>query len=159
MTAHQGVVNEAALFAIVRLAQELLAVLVALAFALAPIPASAEEESEGHDAYLGDGHVDPGEDEAAELARAVQNPIADLISVPFQNNTNFDFGPRERTQNVLNIQPVVPFSLTDEWLMITRTIIPIVSQPALDLEQYRDRENSSAVKTETGPRRAQVRGK
>ncbi len=83
---------------------------VALAFALASIPASAEEEAEQPDHYLGDGHVDPGEDETADLARAVQNPIADLISVPFQNNTNFDFGPRERTQNVLNIQPVIPVS-------------------------------------------------
>lgn len=131
MRAHQKIFNEASRFAIVRLAQELLAVSVALAFALAPILASAEEEPEEPDHYLGDGHVDPEEDEAADLARAVQNPVADLISVPFQNNTNFDFGPRERTQNVLNIQPVIPFSLSDDWLMITRTIIPIVSQPSL----------------------------
>ncbi len=54
-------------------------------------PASGDDEE-----YLGDGHVDPGEDEAAELARAVQNPIADLISLPFQNNTNFEFGAKER---------------------------------------------------------------
>ena len=139
MRAHQGVFNEATLLAIVRVAQELLAVSVALAFALAPIPASAEEESEEPDHYLGDGHLDPGEDEVADLARAVQNPVADLISVPFQNNTNFDFGPRERTQNVLNIQPVVPFSLNDDWLMITRAIIPIVSQPSLFPGQ--DRKN------------------
>ena len=38
-----------------------------------------------------------------ELAKAVQNPIANLISVPFQNNTSFEFGPEEKTQNVLNI--------------------------------------------------------
>ena len=43
-----------------------------------------------------------------------------MISLPLQNNTNFNFGPRERTQNVLNIQPVVPFDLSDDWLMITR---------------------------------------
>jgi hypothetical protein len=139
MRAHQRIFNEATPVAIVRLAQELLAVSVALAFALAPILASAEEESEEPDHYLGDGHVDPGEDETADLARAVQNPVADLISVPFQNNTNFDFGPRERTQNVLNIQPVIPFSLSDDWLMITRTIIPIVSQPSLFPGQ--DRKN------------------
>jgi hypothetical protein len=83
------------------------------------------------DDYLGDGHIDSGEDESSELARAVQNPIADLISLPFQNNTNFEFGPRERTQNVLNIQPVIPFSLGEDWLAITRTILPIVSQPSL----------------------------
>ena len=120
-------------------APELLAVSVALAFAIAPMSSSAEEESDGPDPYLGDGHVDPGEDEAADLARAVQNPVANLISVPFQNNTNFDFGPRERTQNVLNIQPVIPVSLTDDWLLITRTIIPIVSQPSLFPGQ--DRKN------------------
>ena len=64
----------------------------------------------GGDKYIGD--IDT--DDMGDLARAVQNPIADLISVPFQNNTNFDFGPREKTQNVMNIQPVVPFDLNDE---------------------------------------------
>ena len=83
--------------------------------------------------------MESGEDETAELARAVQNPIASLISVPFQNNTNFDFGPREKTQNVLNIQPVIPFALSEEWNLITRTIVPIVSQPGFVPSQ--DREN------------------
>jgi hypothetical protein len=44
--------------------------------------------------------------EEEELARQSQNPIANLISLPFQNNINFDVGPKEKTQNVLNIQPV-----------------------------------------------------
>jgi hypothetical protein len=107
---------------------------------IAPIPSSAEEDGgyKGY-GYLGDGKIEAGEDEAAELARAVQNPIADMISLPFQNNTNFGFGPRERTQNVLNIQPVIPFDLSDDWLMITRTIVPIVSQPSFAPGQ--DREN------------------
>jgi hypothetical protein len=104
----------------------------ALALMVSPVVSLADE-----DAYLGDGHVDKGEDESAELARAVQNPIADLISLPFQNNTNFDFGPRERTQNVLNIQPVIPISLGEDWLAITRTIVPIVSQPSLGAGQDR----------------------
>ena len=43
-----------------------------------------------------------------DLREAAQNPIADLISLPFQNNTNFDIGRSENTQNVLNIQPVYP---------------------------------------------------
>lgn len=90
-----------------------------------------EEYRDGHQGYLGDGIIGEGESSTAELARAVQNPIADLISVPFQNNTNFNFGPRERTQNVLNIQPVIPVDLNEEWLMITRTILPVVSQPSL----------------------------
>ena len=72
-----------------------------------------------------------------ELARAAQNPLASMISVPFQNNTNFEVGPEESTQNVLNIQPVVPFNLNENWNLITRTIIPIISQPASTPEQSR----------------------
>jgi len=79
----------------------------------------------------GDGIIDPGENEQAELARAVQNPVASLISVPFQNNTNFEWGPDEETLNVLNIQPVIPFAISDNWNLITRTIVPVVSQPAV----------------------------
>ncbi len=79
------------------------------------------------------------EQSADELARETQNPVADLISVPFQNNTNFNFGPREKTQNVLNIQPVWPFKLNDNWNLITRTILPVVSQPGFTPGQ--DRKN------------------
>lgn len=79
----------------------------------------------------GDGVIEAGEDETAELARAAQNPVANLYSLPFQNNTNFNWGlgPVEETQNVLNIQPVLPFEVTDDWNIITRTILPVVSQP------------------------------
>ncbi len=73
----------------------------------------------------------PPREDTEALAKAAQNPIANLISVPFQNNTGFNFGPRERTQNTLNIQPVVPFKLSDDWNLITRTIVPIVHQPSL----------------------------
>lgn len=66
---------------------------------------------------------------AAELAKASQNPIANMISVPFQNNTNYNVGPEDKTQNILNIQPVLPFSLNEDWNLITRTIIPLISQP------------------------------
>jgi len=64
------------------------------------------------------------------LAKKTQNPIANLISLPFQNNTSFNSGPRERTQNVMNIQPVIPLDINDEWNLITRTIFPIVSEPS-----------------------------
>lgn len=64
------------------------------------------------------------------LAAEAQNPIANLISVPFQNNTNFGVGQYDRTQNIFNIQPVVPVSLNEDWLVVTRTIVPIVYQPA-----------------------------
>ena len=68
---------------------------------------------------------------AEELAKLAQNPVGNLISVPFQNNTNFNFGPEKGTQNVLNIQPVIPISIDSDWNIITRTIIPVISMPAL----------------------------
>jgi hypothetical protein len=70
-------------------------------------------------------HAQQGE----ALREAAQNPIADLISLPFQNNTNFDIGRSENTQNVLNIQPVYPVHLNESWNLITRPILPVVSQP------------------------------
>ncbi len=68
---------------------------------------------------------------AEELAKLAQNPIGNLISVPFQNNTNLNYGPEKKTQNILNIQPVIPIEIDEDWNVITRTIIPVVSQPAL----------------------------
>ncbi len=70
---------------------------------------------------------------AEELAKLAQNPVGNLISVPFQNNTNFNVGPRSGTQNILNIQPVIPIEITPEWNIITRTIVPVISQPAFTL--------------------------
>jgi len=70
-------------------------------------------------------------DETPELAKQAQNPVAHLISVPFQNNFNFGVGPDKDLQYVLNVQPVVPFKLTSEWNLVTRTIVPIVHQPEL----------------------------
>jgi len=66
-----------------------------------------------------------------ELAKLAQNPVGNLISVPFQNNTNLNYGPEEKTQNILNIQPVVPISVDPNWNVITRTILPVISMPEL----------------------------
>ena len=77
----------------------------------------------------GDGIIEPGENPVEEMAKAAQNPVADLISLPFQNNTNFGFGPDDDIQNVLNIQPVIPFHLSENWNLITRTIVPLINQP------------------------------
>ena len=70
--------------------------------------------------------ADTGEGDAAKLA---QNPIASVISVPFQNNANLNYGPQRDTLNDLNVQPVVPFSLNQNWNLITRTILPVISSP------------------------------
>ncbi len=89
-------------------------------------------------AQKGDGLIEPGEDEIAKLARAAQNPVASMISLPFQSNTDFNFGPLDKTQSVLNIQPVIPFDLNDNWNLITRTIVPIVSMPGVVPGQERE---------------------
>ena len=66
-----------------------------------------------------------------ELAKEAANPLADLISLPFQNNLNMNYGPYNRNVNVLNIQPVIPLF---NGKFITRTIMPIVSIPDFSQE-------------------------
>jgi hypothetical protein len=83
-------------------------------------PAFADEQSADHP-----------DESASELAKKTQNPVADLISVPFQNNFNFNTGPREKTGYVLNVQPVIPINLTEDWNLITRVITPIINMPAV----------------------------
>ena len=68
-------------------------------------------------------------EEGDNLREAAQNPIGDLISLPFQNNTNFGIGHSDHTQNVLNIQPVYPVHLNQDWNLITRPILPVIYQP------------------------------
>ena len=68
-------------------------------------------------------------DNGPDLAQLVQNPIAKVISLPFQNNLNFGVGSDHDPQDVLNIQPVLPFRLGQDWNLITRTIVPVDYQP------------------------------
>jgi hypothetical protein len=64
-----------------------------------------------------------------ELAKKLANPIAALISLPMQYNYDTGYGPDgDGTKQYLNIQPVIPFSLSDDWNMISRTILPVISQ-------------------------------
>ncbi len=72
-----------------------------------------------------------------DLAKAAQNPLASMISLPFQNNTNFDYGPEDDTQNTLDIQPVWPFELNKDWNLVTRTILPVMSNPPVTPEGNR----------------------
>src|SRR5262245_20825857 len=65
-------------------------------------------------------------DSTAELAKKLQNPIANLISVPLQSNWDFGIGRADAMRYTLNVQPVIPISLGQHWNLITRTIVPFI---------------------------------
>jgi hypothetical protein len=65
---------------------------------------------------------------AQELADKLANPVASLISVPLQNNLNYGIGPYNGTKYTINVQPIIPFKLTDNLNLITRYILPVVDQ-------------------------------
>ena len=73
--------------------------------------------------------AEPEVDQAAELAKKLANPVASLVSVPLQYNYDENIGPNGKgSQERLNIQPVIPISMNDEWNLITRTIVPVIDQ-------------------------------
>lgn len=65
---------------------------------------------------------------ADELAKKLANPVASLISVPFQSNFDFGIGANDGYRYTLNVQPVIPFSLNEHWNLISRTIVPLIHQ-------------------------------
>ena len=98
----------------------------ASAFALIfTVALSLPAESRGQQA------APPTADESAELQKKLSNPISDLVSVPFQFNWEQGVGPNEQTRFILNVQPVMPFQLNEDWNLIARVIVPLVSQPPL----------------------------
>lgn len=110
--------------------------LLSLSFILLPLlPAFAQDQSApaGQTKLVATGEKPEGtvseEAQAEALQKATQNPVANLISVPLQNNTNFNYGPYNRDQDVLNIQPVIPAHISKDWLLISRIIQPIIWQP------------------------------
>jgi hypothetical protein len=117
------------------------ACLIALSTLLAAAPnVLAQGTPSGQAATEGGGSTE-------QLAKAAQNPVASLISVPVQNNSNFGIGPFDRIQNVLNIQPVIPTHISENWNLIIRWVAPIIWQPApgtANLEVFGIVENTPA---------------
>ena len=95
--------------------------LLSIVFLLAALSAQAAEPQQ------------PSKQETSEeeLVKQTQNPIANLISLPLQNNWYFESGKKSSTVYVGNIQPVIPITLNKDWNLITRTIMPIINQPSL----------------------------
>ena len=72
--------------------------------------------------------------EGASLAQQLSNPVADLISVPFQLNYDTNIGADDGGSRwTLNIQPVIPMSLSADWNLISRTIVPVVSTDGIPM--------------------------
>jgi hypothetical protein len=93
-----------------------------------PAPASSSEAPSQAVAGTPSGGAS-AESQQAELAKKLSNPIASLISVPFQNNFDFGLGPNDNGfRYTLNFQPLIPVALSPNWNLISRTIVPIMYQ-------------------------------
>jgi hypothetical protein len=109
-----------------------LSALIAAAFsALIATPAWAEDEAPAHEA---------GSD--AELARQLANPVSSLISLPFQFNYDCCHEPGDSGRWLLNVQPVVPLNLSEDWNLIIRTIVPMIYDEGTEQTGFGDTTQS-----------------
>ena len=112
------------------------------------LAAPADAASSGGGGAGGD-----AEDQQAELAKKLQNPVADLISVPIQNNWDFGIGPANAMRYTANIQPVIPVSISEDWNLIIRTILPVIYAGSTDKIRWRRLAPGSPILVWATPRR------
>jgi hypothetical protein len=82
-------------------------------------------------------------DSGTALAKKLLGPIGDLYSFPFWNNTDFDYEPHKAPQDILDVQPVIPIHVTENWIVVTRTVLALIWQPSL--------QHAKTLPFETGP--------
>jgi hypothetical protein len=92
--------------------------LISVALLAAASRASAQEE--------------PTTPSLQQIAKQARNPLPDQINVPIMSNFNFGLGPRHVTQFVLEIEPVIPFHLPNDWNLVTRTDLTVINQPGTE---------------------------
>lgn len=68
----------------------------------------------------------------SSLAKASQNPVANMVSLPVQYNFITAGGLGENTERIINVQPVIPLPIGEDWLIVSRTVVPFVSVPVFD---------------------------
>jgi hypothetical protein len=95
------------------------------------VPASAQESSHLTETVQQPIGSPDTQQESSDIAKQAQNPIAKLISVPFENDFYPHTGTHKEDEYVLEIKPVVPIALSKDWNLITRTIIPVIQTPEL----------------------------
>ena len=103
---------------------------VSLALALGSAAALADEPAKASDKkgiVLGSGAA-VAKEPTKDLAKASQNPVAAMISVPIENNATFNNGDEDVFVNVTNIKPVIPMGITENWNLINRLIVPVIYQ-------------------------------
>ena len=104
---------------------KLISAILCLAIIVMALPAWAQTKDEGKAEPIEKSGGPVDKDDTAQLAKAAQNPIADMVSLPLQVNLNFRYGPsKDKNLTVTNFQPVIPISLGKDWNLITRTIVP-----------------------------------